>query len=229
MADSRTFRVFVSSTFTDFAEERQILHDWVWPELRRQAQLLGARFVPIDLRWGIDRGAQLAHATVDICLRELERCQGTSPQLHSIVLIGQRYGWRPPPVRVSGELMDVLRGADTQDPVLACYAHDLNAVPAEWRLLPHVAWPNDFRGDRGEYELISRLHRLAELAGVGNRPEFWSITHREVAQALQSGTAPPLVYVRSITDLDSLDEPWNFSDAHSGKLVIPDGWLRQQQ
>jgi TPR repeat protein len=125
--------------------------------------------------------------------------------------------------------MDLLRSADAQDPVLACYAHDLNAVPAEWRLLPHGAWPNEFQGDRGEYELISRLHRLAELAGVGNRPEFWSITHREVAQALQSGTAPPLVYVRSITDLDSLDEPWNFSDAHSSKLLVPDGWLRQQQ
>ncbi|MFM1831697.1 MAG: hypothetical protein RLZZ461_13, partial [Planctomycetota bacterium] len=42
--DSRVVRVFISSTFRDFAEERDLLMKQVFPELRRRAR---DRFVEV--------------------------------------------------------------------------------------------------------------------------------------------------------------------------------------
>jgi hypothetical protein len=50
---NRTFRIFVSSTFSDLKEERNALHKEVFPELRRLCAENGARFQAIDLRWGV--------------------------------------------------------------------------------------------------------------------------------------------------------------------------------
>ena len=47
-----TFRVFVSSTFSDLKEERNALQKNVFPELREFCRQHGCRFQAIDLRWG---------------------------------------------------------------------------------------------------------------------------------------------------------------------------------
>jgi hypothetical protein len=47
---AKTFRVFVSSTFTDFIEERNALQEHVFPRLRKLCQEHGCRFQAIDLR-----------------------------------------------------------------------------------------------------------------------------------------------------------------------------------
>ena len=71
---TRTFRVFVSSTFEDLKEERNVLPREVWPKLRALCEQHGARFQAIDLRWGVRDEAALDQKTMDICLREIERC-----------------------------------------------------------------------------------------------------------------------------------------------------------
>ena len=48
---SRTFRIFVSSTFDDLKEERNALQEKVFPRLRDLAAVHGCRFQAIDLRW----------------------------------------------------------------------------------------------------------------------------------------------------------------------------------
>lgn len=48
---SRTFRLFVSSTFSDLKEERNALQKHVFPKLRALCMQLGCRFQAIDLRW----------------------------------------------------------------------------------------------------------------------------------------------------------------------------------
>ena len=53
MQTSRTFRIFVSSTFNDLKAERNALKERVFPRLRVLAESHGCRFQAIDLRWGI--------------------------------------------------------------------------------------------------------------------------------------------------------------------------------
>ena len=50
---SKTFRIFVSSTFSDLKEERNALQKNVFPELRELCMQHGCRFQAIDLRWGV--------------------------------------------------------------------------------------------------------------------------------------------------------------------------------
>jgi hypothetical protein len=50
---ARTFRVFVSSTFSDLKAERNALQERVFPRLRKLAAEHGSRFQAIDLRWGV--------------------------------------------------------------------------------------------------------------------------------------------------------------------------------
>ena len=50
---ARTFRVFVSSTFSDLREERNALQRDVFPALRKLCMQHGYRFQAIDLRWGV--------------------------------------------------------------------------------------------------------------------------------------------------------------------------------
>ena len=47
----------------------------VWPSLRDLCRQYGARFQPIDLRWGVSEQAALDQQTMNICLGEIQRCQ----------------------------------------------------------------------------------------------------------------------------------------------------------
>ena len=99
---SRTFRVFVSSTFSDLKEERNALQEKVFPRLRDLAAAHSCRFQVIDLRWGVSEEASLDQQAMNICLGEIERCQKVSPRPNFIVLLGDRYGWCPPPSQIPG-------------------------------------------------------------------------------------------------------------------------------
>jgi diadenosine tetraphosphate (Ap4A) HIT family hydrolase len=60
---TRTFRVFVSSTFEDLKAERDALQRDVFPKLRKLCEEIGARFQAIDLRWGVRDEAALDQQT----------------------------------------------------------------------------------------------------------------------------------------------------------------------
>ncbi len=99
---AQTFRIFVSSTFSDLKAERNALQAYVFPRLRELCAKKGrgARFQPIDLRWGVSDEASLDQQAMNICLSEIKRCQQTSPRPNFIVLLGNRYGWMPPPAQI---------------------------------------------------------------------------------------------------------------------------------
>ena len=90
---SKTFRIFVSSTFSDLKEERNALQSEVFPRLRELCQEYGCKFQAIDLRWGVREEAALDQQTMRICLDEIDRCQKTTPRPNFILLLGDRYGW----------------------------------------------------------------------------------------------------------------------------------------
>ena len=162
------FRVFVSSTFGDLIAERNVLQEKAFPALRKYCQEHGARFQAIDLRWGVSQEAALDQQTMRICLEELRRCQNLSPRPNFIVLLGNRYGWRPLPAEIEArefeELLAQVPDADktllaTDGPVPAWrdgqrvarvgwYRKDLNAVPAMYLLQPRtVEFPPDASDD----------------------------------------------------------------------------------
>jgi hypothetical protein len=136
---SRVFRVFVSSTFRDLGPERDALQAKVFPQLRAHCAARGYAFQAIDLRWGIREEASAGHRTMRICLSEVARCQETSPRPNFVVLLGDRYGWRPLPEVVGAEEFEALTGllAPEQSAAAeAAYLRDDNAVPPEYVLRP---------------------------------------------------------------------------------------------
>ncbi len=88
-AASRTFRVFVSSTFLDLKSERDVLQRLTYPRLVDLCARHGAAFQAIDLRWGISAEASLDQRTMDVCLSEVKRSRAVSPRPNFIILLGR--------------------------------------------------------------------------------------------------------------------------------------------
>jgi hypothetical protein len=179
---ARTFRVFVSSTFEDLKEERDALQRDVFPKLRTLCEQHGARFQAIDLRWGVRDEAALDQQTVEICLREIRRCQATGIKPNFIVLLGDRYGWLPLSARIPAAEFDTLR---THLPKLATdwSWKNENAVPAEYCLQPRSA---EFDWNPVEQKLRESLARAAHTAGLPKNDLVKyeaSATHQEILAA----------------------------------------------
>ena len=87
---SRNVRVFLSSTFKDFTEERDLLVKKVFPELRRRCRERQVELIDVDLRWGITEEQAQHGEVLPICLAEIDRAR---PYFMSF--IGERYGWVP--------------------------------------------------------------------------------------------------------------------------------------
>lgn len=94
---NKVIRIFVSSTFEDMKDERNCLQQGAFRRLREYCRERSWQFQAVDLRWGISEEATIDQRTMEICLREIERCQQQSPRPNFIVLLGERYGWRPLP------------------------------------------------------------------------------------------------------------------------------------
>ncbi len=102
----KTFRIFISSTFTDLQEERNALQKEVFPALKKLCRDNDCQFQAIDLRWGIGEEAGIDQRTMEICLEELKRCQHTSPRPNFLLLLGNRYGWQPLPEKIPADEFD---------------------------------------------------------------------------------------------------------------------------
>jgi tetratricopeptide (TPR) repeat protein len=87
---NRVIRVFISSTFRDMQEERDVLVKWVIPEVRRRCYDRLVELVEVDLRWGITEAQAQKGETISVCLDEIDRCRP-----YFIGMLGERYGWIP--------------------------------------------------------------------------------------------------------------------------------------
>src|SRR5689334_16386508 len=147
----KTFRLFISSPFADHKKERNALQEKVFPRLHDLCSQHGARFQAVDLRWGVSTEAGVDQQTLNICLEELHRCQRVTPRPNFIVLLGQRYGWRPLPPHINAAELETLAGFldrsaralviwEVSQPKTAkgWYRRDDNAVPAEYFLQPRT-------------------------------------------------------------------------------------------
>jgi hypothetical protein len=181
-SQSRTFRLFVSSTFSDLKAERDALQREVFPRLRELCLQHGCRFQAIDLRWGVSEEASFDQQTMNICLKELRRCQEVTPRPNFIILLGNRYGWRPLPseipdhefeeilARVSPKGRDLLLWGEHQpDGRKGWYRRDDNAEPAVYSLRPRTGvWQDEAAWGRLERTLRDLL--LQGIAGIPLSP-----------------------------------------------------------
>jgi len=130
---SNIFRVFVSSTFSDMVAERNALQKQVFPRLRDWCRTQGVTFQAIDLRWGISQEAGLNQRATDVCLNEISRCQASTKRPNFLLLMGDRYGWRPLPDDIPAGEWDTffphITDSDDQDLLNLWYKRDDNAVP----------------------------------------------------------------------------------------------------
>lgn len=178
-----TFRVFVSSTFSDLAAERNALQDTVFPRLREFCAAQGARFQPIDLRWGVSEDAARDQQTIALCLEEIERCRQATPRPNFIALIGDRYGWRPLPRSLSVQAFEHLRSSASADDAVLLrrwYREDSNAVPPVFTLLSRV----DASDPDVEWPLVEERLRAVIEQGLGRLPSA-------TAQEIQAGVLDP--------------------------------------
>ena len=90
---TREIRVFLSSTFRDMEAERNHLVKQVFPNVRAACLARQVGFTEIDLRWGVTEEESRNGATVEICLKEIDRCRDFPPFF--IGFLGERYGWIP--------------------------------------------------------------------------------------------------------------------------------------
>jgi hypothetical protein len=189
------------------------LQAYVFPRLRELCEQHGSRFQPIDLRWGVSDEASLDQQAMNICLGEIKRCRQISPRPNFIVLLGDRYGWMPPPAQIpAAEYQKITSVIADQDRKFLSewYSLDVNAVPPEWRLNPREK-PGPYVGYADWQPVEARLQRiLAEAVGKLSFPEnrrlayTASATHQEInAGALQQQDAPEHVfcYFRQIRGL----------------------------
>lgn len=110
---NKTFRLFVSSTFNDFLQERAILDECIFPEIDAYCQQRGYNFQLIDLRWGITNESAINQKTMEICLDEVKRCRLLSPKPNFLLMIGERYGWIPLPTSInSNEFKQIINVAE---------------------------------------------------------------------------------------------------------------------
>ncbi len=207
---SRTFRIFVSSTFSDLKEERNALQKKVFPKLRELCMQHGCRFQPIDLRWGVREEAALDQQTMRICQEEIARCQRITPRPHFIVLLGDRYGWHPLPFEIpANEFVEIEpRVSDTDKELLKkWYRRDDNAVPPVYCLQPRTG---EF-ADYAKWEVVERrlhsilLHAAAEmkLSADSYVKYTTSATEQEIIQGLKAQDAGEHVFgfFRSIKEI----------------------------
>jgi len=106
-----------------------------------------------------------------ICFEELRRSQEVSPLPNFLILLGDRYGWRPLPETISVGEFDKLRTAaeqlETEETTKAGVPEDrlrqAVQILEQWYLLDENGKPYGQNDLRGEYVLRSRIRQLDDV------------------------------------------------------------------
>jgi hypothetical protein len=190
-AAGRLLRLFVSSTFADLADERDALHNDVFPRLEALCAERGAHFQAVDLRWAVSEEASLDQQAVEICLEEIARCQHQTPRPNFVLLLGERYGWRPLPAWVRADELEAMRPhlePEAAALVGSWYREDRNAVPAEYRLQPRAGeFAEEAVWEPLERTMRTSLAAAANEAGVdakARRKYSCSVTEQEAVAGI---------------------------------------------
>jgi nephrocystin-3 len=174
---SRLVRVFISSTFRDFIQERDELVKKVFPELRGRCKERFVELLEVDLRWGITEEQAKGGETLRICLEEIDRCRpdkdrGTEDSpVFFLGLLGERYGWIPD--------HDYFKPDVLED--------------------PHLGWVKEHLHERKSVTELEILHgvlrnkRMLDRAFFYLRNDGYEIRHWEEIEKHHAGLKPAIV------------------------------------
>ncbi len=213
---NKTFRLFVSSTFSDFTTEREILQSRVFPKIRKYcAEKGGFSFQPIDLRWGVSAEAQLDQKTLELCLNEVHSCKG-HPVPNFVILAGDRYGWIPLPYAVEKfEFESLLEHVTDEEAVVLgqWYEEDRNAIPTSYILKERSGKYEEY-GVWAELEehlraVLQRAARAANLQSEAVERYFLSATEAEVMEGILDYTPEPTMYQQMLIEQGLLEPGWD--------------------
>ncbi|CAK4195625.1 unnamed protein product [Aphanomyces euteiches] len=203
----KSISIFVSSTFTDTASERNLLIADVYPYAKRYAALLGLEFSASEMRWGIREEASDSHQTSAICMAELARCQQVSLGLNYVLILGNKYGYRPFPNQIPVAEFEALvskMSPTDSELVRQWFLENSNLVPPMMELQPTTLaapgtwWPI--------FEQMQKAFREARhVLSETKRSDLYnvSVTECEITNGLLSLAEPrAFVYHRVIDDID---------------------------
>ncbi|KAK2165589.1 hypothetical protein LSH36_48g05020 [Paralvinella palmiformis] len=141
--NSNVVRIFVSSTFSDTKEERNAFMEKVYPRLEEMCrEEYGLEFQVMDMRWGVPEQASDNHSTTELCLQEIIKCQEVSVGPSFVVLLGNKYGYRPIPNEISRPEFECLQAVARVNndirwtTVTDWYNLDENNTPSHYVLQP---------------------------------------------------------------------------------------------
>jgi WD40 repeat protein len=229
---TQTFRLFVSSTFSDLKEERNALQELVFPKLRKLCEEHGCRFQAIDLRWGVSEEAGLDNKTMQICFEEIDRCKRTTPKPNFLVLLGDRYGWRPLPEMIPADEFEEIEQRITDDTEKTLlhrwYKRDDNNVPPVYILQPREGEYRDYSTwvNQVEIPLHSLLERIIFEMDLNEEQRIKytrSATEQEIVRgslSVPDANEHIFCYFRDISNLEKNIIPTTPSDASLSRLFI---------
>jgi len=219
MSTSKTFRLFISSTFVDFVEERNILQNEVFPEIKNFCRSHGYSFEPIDLRWGVTQEDGLDHKAMEICINEVKKAFNY-PKPNFLAMLGNRYGWIPAPTEIVSINYLKLIGKTSQsekDLLNKWYKEDLNTIPNKYILQPI----NYIEQDKSKYDEVWRDAELKIIDIIKRYKDVFpdeslvgkSATEQEIvkgiiepSKAISTNDSKVLCLVRNITNVDDITD-----------------------
>lgn len=165
---AKTFRLFISSTFSDFKGEREIMQTDVFPKLDSYCAAHGFQFQAIDLRWGVNEEAQLDQKTIEVCLNEVNNCKHY-PHPNFLIMLGNRYGWIPLPYAIEKKEFEQILNFYLE-------GNEKYHLLKKWYLLDenHLFDKNSFA-----YVIKSRKGKYKDYG-------FWEIVESKLRKSLQN-------------------------------------------
>ncbi|MBV6439996.1 MAG: hypothetical protein EPGJADBJ_01658 [Saprospiraceae bacterium] len=235
---TKAFRLFVSSTFNDFIEEREILQKTIFPEIEQYCLEKGYTFQGVDLRWGIQEEAQLDQKTMDICQEEIRICK-SYPHPNFLIMVGERYGWVPLPYRIEQiEFEGIARAASLteRDALSKWYELDNNQVPPSYILcerMPPYDTPENWENEEAVLrEIFQSAVQKIDLSASEKEKYFQSATEQEAVEGMGSfsvqlfvgSESDETIYNRSDLDPDNVIAFFKESDDKNKRL--PEALIR---
>ncbi|XP_060582877.1 NACHT and WD repeat domain-containing protein 2-like [Ruditapes philippinarum] len=243
--NSRLVRIFISSTFTDTREERNVLLEDVYPKLKLHCKKeYGMDFQLVDMRWGVPVESADDHQATELCLQEIRNCQRLSTGPNFVTFLNQKHGYRPLQVTIPEAEFDNLyksleeNGHDTSLFTL-WYKKDTNQLPPIYVLQPissiipgykdkdnkeaKAQWNDVYDKLRAEFKFASDACFQKNLISEVDRHKYYmSVTEAEIFNGIlklpDSAADHCLCFVRIIKDITSHldhDKAWRFIDVLS--------------
>ena len=174
ISEKETVLLFISSTFVDTKFEQDHLLENIFPFLKTNVcGLLNLNFNIVSMRWGVRAKAGDAHATSELCLRELEKCKKNTLSLAYITLQSGRYGYRPFPDAIEAEEFQRIR--EYLSTTVTSTSNELNTPKLDLSLLMEPYWKLEEAAEPQYY----KLQPISSLPGC----EFYILSEEDLEKA----------------------------------------------